>query len=274
MKKHIIILLALLGFGITLQAQMHFDKVVQKEAVAIGLKGGINLPRILYFQNVPLSRLSQDWTITPMGGVFVEIPMGSSLIIAPEAVYVQRGTDINYEHFSGSKVHYTMNVSYADIRLPFEFRVPIKPFFQPYLTIGAEAGMRLFGQIHIDRTDPVVFDQTIDVGDANMNLIHVGAFAGLGIRSKFPIGRYDLVLKLSVTCHQGLLDSYSKSEKIGSVPSLNVNAYQITGYRLPQGIEACLGVAIPLHSRGEDACATFAKDRHSRHNSRGHLFGY
>ena len=274
MKKHIIILLALLGFGITLQAQMHFDKVVQKEAVAIGLKGGINLPRILYFQNVPLSRLSQDWTITPMGGVFVEIPMGSSLIIAPEAVYVQRGTDINYEHFSGSKVHYTMNVSYADIRLPFEFRVPIKPFFQPYLTIGAEAGMRLFGQIHIDRTDPVVFDQTIDVGDANMNLIHAGAFAGLGIRSKFPIGRYDLVLKLSVTCHQGLLDSYSKSEKIGSVPSLNVNAYQITGYRLPQGIEACLGVAIPLHSRGEDACATFAKDRHSRHNSRGHLFGY
>ena len=274
MKKHIIILLALLGFGITLQAQMHFDKVVQKEAVAIGLKGGINLPRILYFQNVPLSRLPQDWTITPMGGMFVEIPMGSSLIIAPEAVYVQRGTDINYEHFSGSKVHYTMNVSYADIRLPFEFRVPIKPFFQPYLTIGAEAGMRLFGQIHIDRTDPVAFDQTIDVGDANMNLIHVGAFAGLGIRSKFPIGRYDLVLKLSVTCHQGLLDSYSKSEKIGSVPSLNVNAYQITGYRLPQGIEACLGVAIPLHSRGEDACATFAKDRHSRHNSRGHLFGY
>ena len=274
MKKHIIILLALLGFGITLQAQMYFDKVVQKEAVAIGLKGGINLPRILYFQNVPLSRLPQDWTITPMGGMFVEVPMGSSLIIAPEAVYVQRGTDISYEHFSGSKVHYTMNVSYADIRLPFEFRVPIKPFFQPYLTIGAEAGMRLFGQIHIDRTDPVVFDQTIDVGDANMNLIHVGAFAGLGIRSKFPIGRYDLVLKLSVTCHQGLLDSYSKSEKIGSVPSLNVNAYQITGYRLPQGIEACLGVAIPLHSRGEDACATFAKDRHSRHNSRGHLFGY
>ena len=253
MKKHVIILLALLGFGIASKAQMHFGNVVQKEAVAIGLKGGINLPRLLYFQNEPLSRLSQDWNITPMGGVFVEIPMGSSLIIAPEAVYVQRGTDISYEHFSGSKVHYTMKVSYADIRLPFEFRLPIKPFFQPYLTIGAEAGMRLFGQIHIDRTDPV---------------------AGLGIRSKFPIGRYDLVLKLSVTYHQGLIDSYSKSEKIGSVPSLNVNAYQITGYRLPQGIEACLGMAIPLHSRGEDACATFAKDRHRRHSSRGHLFGY
>ena len=114
MKKHIIILLALLGFGVALQAQMHFGNVVQKEAVAIGLKGGINLPRMLYFQNEPLSRLSQDWTITPMGGLFVEIPMNSSLIIAPEAVYVQRGTDINYEHFSGSKVHYTMNVSYAD----------------------------------------------------------------------------------------------------------------------------------------------------------------
>ena len=274
MKKHIIILLVLLGFGLASQGQMSSNNVQEKEAFAIGLKGGVNLPRMYYFQNEPLSQLPQAWTITPMGGLFVEIPVGSMLIIAPEAVYVQRGTDISYEHFSGSNVHYTMNISYADLRLPFEFRLPVTQYFQPYLTLGAEAGMRLFGQIHIDRTAPVELDQTIDVGDANMNLIHAGAFAGLGIRSKLPIGRHDLVLKLSVTAHQGLLDSYSKSEKEGSVPAVNVNAYQITGYRLPQGIEATLGVAIPLHSRGEDACATFAKDRYRRHGNRGHLFGY
>lgn len=274
MKKHIIVLMVLLGFGLASQAQMRSNNMQGKEAVAIGLKGGVNLPRMYYFQNEPLSRLSQDWTFTPMGGLFVEIPAGDYLIIAPEADYVQRGTDISYEHISGTDVHYTMNVSYADVRLPFEFRLPVSSYFQPYLTLGAEAGMRIFGQIHIDRTAPVEMDQTIDVGDANMNLIHAGAFAGIGIRSKFPVGRYDLVVKLSVTCHQGLLDSYSKSEREGSVPALNVNAYQITGYRLPQGIEACLGVAIPLYSRGEDACATFAKDRYRRHGNRRHLFGY
>ena len=274
MKKHIVLFLVLIGLGFNAVAQKRSNNVQERDAVAIGLKGGVNLPRMYYFQNEPLSRLSQDWFFTPMGGLFVEIPVGNVMIIAPEAVYVQRGTDISYEHISGTKVHYSMNVSYADVRLPFEFRWPVKSYFQPYLALGAEAGMRLFGQIHIDRTAPVELDQTIDVGDANMNLIHAGAFAGLGIRGKFPIGRHDLVLKLSVTCHQGLLDSYSKSEQEGGVPAVNVNAYQITGCRLPQGIEATLGVAIPLHSRDEDACATFAKDRYRRHSNRGHLFGY
>ena len=273
MKKKYLILSVLIGFGLASQAQMHSNSMQQKDEVAIGLKGGVNLPKMYYFQNEPLSRLSQDWTFTPTGGLFVEIPVSNSLIVAPEIVYVQRGTDISYEHFSGTDVHYTMNVSYVDLRLPFEFRLPVKPYFQPYLSFGAEAGMRLFGQIHIDRTAPVQMDETIDVGDANMNLIHAGAFAGLGVRSKIPIGRHDLVLKLSVTAHQGLLDSYSKSEKEGSVPAVNVNAYQIKGYRLPQGIEACVGVAIPLYSRGEDACATFAKDRYRRHRG-GQLFGY
>ena len=273
MKKHYLILLALLTLGLAAQAQKRTNNIQEKDGVSIGIKGGVNLPRMYYYQNEPLSRLSQDWVFTPMGGLFVEIPVGNSLIIAPEAVYVQRGTDISYEHFTGMDVHYAMNVSYADFRLPLEVRFPIKPYFQPYLTVGAEAGVRLFGQIHLDRTAPAEFDQTIDVGDANMNLIHAGAFGGVGIRSRFPMGGRGLVLKLGLTFHQGLLDSYSKSEQEGSVPAVNVNAYQITGYRLPQGIEACLGVAIPL-SKTDDACATFAKDRYRRHSNRGHLFGF
>lgn len=274
MKKHIIILLVLLGFGLASQGQMSSNNVQQKEAFAIGLKGGVNLPRMYYFQNEPLSQLPQAWTFTPMGGLFVEIPVGSMLIIAPEAVYVQRGTDISYEHFSGSNVHYTMNISYADLRLPFEFRLPVTQYFQPYLTLGAEAGMRLFGQIHIDRTAPVELDQTIDVGDANMNLIHAGAFAGLGIRSRIGIGSRHILLKLGATVHQGLLDNYGAAEKEGSVPAVNVNAYQVTGWRLPQGLEVTLGVAIPLEKHLEDACATFAKDRYRHRGNRGHLFGY
>ena len=273
--KRLCIIVFLLGFGLASMAQMSSNNIQQNESVAIGIKGGVNLPKMYYFQNEALSRLSQQWTITPMGGLFVEIPVGSSLIIAPEAVYVQRGTDISYEHFSGSKVHYTMNVSYADVRFPFEFRWPVKPYFQPYLTLVAEAGMRLFGQIHIDRTAPVELDKTIDVGDANMSLIHAGAFAGVGIRSKFPIGRHDLVLKLSVTCHQGMVDTYSKSEREeAGVPAVNVNAYQITGYRLPQGIESSIGIAIPLYTRGEDACAAFAKDRRWFKHSKRTKYGY
>lgn len=270
MKKLYLVVIVLLGLGCMAQAQSY----EQKQYVSIGIKGGLNLPRMFYFQNKALNKLPQEWVFTPTGGLFVEIPIGEALIIAPEAMYVQRGTETNYEHISGSKVHYSMNASYADVRLPFELRLPIKPYFQPYVTLGAEAGMRLFGQIHIDRTAPVEMEETIDVGDANLKMIHAGAFAGLGIRSRINLGDFGLILKLSATFHQGLLDSYSQMEHDGSANPLNVNAYQITGYRLPQGIEACFGIAIPLEPRKDDACASFSRNRQWIKHNRRAFYGF
>ena len=273
MKKHILILSLLLGASATLTAQMSQYDNNKKESVAIGIKGGLNIPQMWYIGNKPLSRLDQKMNFTPTGGLFVEIPIGRSLIIAPEAMYVQRGTDMSYEHRTGSQVHYTMSASYVDLRLPLELKWPISKYIQPYLVVGAEGGMRLFGQIHMDRTAPIVMDETIDVGDANLALIHAGGFAGVGLRSTVNIGSMELLLKLSVTAHQGLLDSYAAGEKEGTSTPVNVNAYQIKGSRLPQGLEACLSIGIPLKAREDDACATFSKDRYRRH-SRGSLFGF
>lgn len=274
MKKCFLIIGLLLAVSAISMAQMsQYNQ--KKEPVSIGVKGGLNIPQMWYLGNEPLSRLEQKMNFTPTGGLFVEIPVGNSLIIAPEAMYVQRGTDIEYEHKpSGTNVHYTMNVSYADLRLPFEWCLPVKPYFQPYLVAGAEAGMRLFGQIHLQRTVHVEMDETIDVGNANMSLIHAGAFAGLGIRSRFDLGSLGMVVKLSASYHQGLLDSYSAMEKDGTAQSVNVNAYHITGYRLPRGIEATLGIAIPLEKRQEDACSTFSKDRRWFKHSKRSLYGY
>lgn len=272
MKKYlIIILLSVFASSVSL-AQMGSQS--EEKAVAIGIKGGVNLPRMYYYNNEALLRLSQDLVFTPMGGIFVDIPIGSAFAIAPEVVYLQRGTDISYEHRTEVNVHYSMSVHYADFRLPLELRIPIKPYFQPYLTVGAEVGMRLGGKIHIDRTAPVTMDETIDVGDANMSLIHAGAFAGLGIRSRIPMGGRHLLLKLGASVHQGLLDSYSAAEHEGSVPAVNVNAYQTTGWRLPQGLEVTLGVAIPLEKQLDDACSTFSNDRRWFKHSRRTGFGY
>ena len=135
-------------------------------------------------------------------------------------------------------------------------------------------GMRLFGQIQMQRTAPVELNDTINVGKANMGLIHAGVFAGLGIRSKFNIGSMSMIVKLNASYHQGVVDTYSQKEKNGSAQSINVNAYQITGSRLPRGIEATLGIAIPLEKPQEDACSTFSKDRYRRRGNRSHLFGY
>ena len=274
MKRYLIIIAIWLGIGSVSFAQMSKNQPTG-EAVAIGLKGGLNVPRMLYFNNKALSQLPQAFTFTPMGGLFFDIPIGNVLALSPEFVYLQRGTDMSYEHRpSGAQVHYSMSVHYVDFRLPLELRWPIRPYFQPYLMAGAEVGMRLGGQIHIDRTAPIQLEQTIDVGDANLNLIHAGAFAGIGIRSRIGLGSRHILLKLSASAHQGLLDSYSATEKEGSVPAVNVNAYQLSGWRLPQGLEVCLGIAIPLEKHVDDACATFANDRYRRHGKGRHLFGF
>ena len=274
MKRYLIIILLSLGIVGASFAQMGNNSQPEEKSVSIGLKGGVNMPRMYYFNNEALSQLPQKDTITLMGGLFVDIPMGSMLAMSPEVMYLKRGTNISYEHFSGVQVHYSMAVHYVDFRLPFELRLPIKPYFQPYLMAGAEVGMRLGGQIHINRTAPVELNETIDVGNANMNVIHAGAFAGLGIRSRVSLGSRHILLKISASAHQGLIDSYGAAEKEGSVPAVNVNAYQVTGWRLPQGLEVTFGVAIPWEKHLEDACATFAKDRYRRHGKRGHLFGF
>lgn len=273
MKKYLIIILFSVFLGSVSFAQLDSNQPVET-SVSIGLKGGVNMPRMYYFHNEALQQLSQGYVFVPMGGLFVDIPMGNMLALSPEVVYLQRGADISYEHFSGTQVHYSMSVHYVDFRLPLEVRLPIKPYLQPFFTLGAETGMRLGGQIHIDRTAPVQLDQTIDVGNANMNLIHAGVFAGLGIRSRIGLGNRHILLKLGASVHQGLLDSYSAAEKEGNIPAANVNAYQVTGWRLPQGLEVCLGIAIPLEKRLEDACSTFSNDRYRRHGKGRHLFGY
>lgn len=267
MKRNILIasLLALFGMGAMAQSD---------NAVSIGIKGGVNMPRMMYFNNTYVSRLPQALQFKPVGGVFVDIPIGNVFVVAPEFDYVERGTDITYTHLSSMQVHYALSVSFVDFRLPLEFRIPIKPYLQPYATIGAEAGMRLFGKIHMDRTAPAPLDATIDVGDANFTKYHAGAFAGLGIRSLVTIGNFDMLLKLSATYHQGFLDTFTKAEREETVTAVNVNAYNLTGSRLPQGIEVCLSVGIPLKAPEDDACRTFSHDRYRRHGNGRQHFGF
>lgn len=272
MKKILLLSGLLIGLVGNILAQMSSSQPFDK-TIALGLKGGINMPRMWYFNNAALSQVPQKDTLTIMGGIFADIPLSEGISFAPEVVYLQRGTDMRYEHRTGAQVHYSIKVAYADLRLPVEFYWPIRPYFQPYLVAGAEAGFRLFGEIHMDRTVPIALNETLPADSSNMFLVHAGAFAGAGVRSRIKLGAMEVMLKLSATFHQGFVDSYSPYEKNGTAQAQNVNAYQISGMRWPQGLEICLGIAIPLKPILKDACASFSNDR-SRHGNRGHLYGY
>ena len=271
MKRFWVLVLALATVQVEATAQLQRN-VPENSSVFVGVKGGVNLPRMLYWHNESLSHVKQQMAVKPVGGLFVEFPLGRSMDIAPEVMFMQRGTVMSYRHHSGSNVNYSLSASYIDLRLPWEIRWPIQPYIQPYLALGAEVGMRMGGEISMDRTAPASFNQTIDVSDANMRLIHAGVFAGVGFRSVFEVGRRDMMLKISACYHQGLVDTYSKKEHLGQVQAQNVNAYQIVGKRLPRNLEVTLGVAVSL-TRKDDACATFSGERYSRHGGR-HLFGF
>lgn len=275
MRKYWILILAVLLMQSEAQAQVQkHQKAQENPSVCVGLKGGVNMPGMSYWGNPALNRLPQDTLFSPMGGFFVEVPLNKTLLIAPEVVYVQRGTGLQYTHQSGSMVHYILKVHYVDFRLPVELRWPIRPYLQPYLTLGAELGMRLGGSIQMTRTAPISLNDSIPVGKANMGLLHAGAFAGAGLRSRLDVGGLGIVLKLSASYHQGLLDTYSSMEKEGSAQAGNVNAYQVVGMRLPRGLELCLGIAIPLEGRQRDACSAFANDRYRPKHSKGTLYGF
>ena len=273
MKKILLFLGLLMGFNGSTFGQMSSSQPFDK-TISLGLKGGINMPRMWYFNNTAMSQLPQNDTITLMGGLFVDIPINEAMSFVPEVVYMQRGTDMRYVHRTGAKVHYSISVAYADLRLPVEFYWPIKPYFQPYFVAGAEVGFRLFGKIHMDRTDPIAMNTTLTADSSNMFLIHAGAFGGAGVRSKINLGAMEVMLKFSATFHQGFVDSYSPYEKNGTAQAQNVNAYQISGMRWPQGLEVTLGISIPLKPRLKDACASFSNDRYRRHGDRRHLYGY
>lgn len=273
MKRFWVILLALAAFQLTAQAQS-IPKKTENQWICVGAKGGINLPRMLYWHNEALGQLPQDMLLGPTVGLFADLPLGKVFAVAPEVMFVQRGTGLKYLHFSGSQVHYTLNASFADLRLPMEIRWPIVPAFQPYVAFGAEVGLRLGGKIVMTRTEPIPLNDTVEIGNANMGLVHAGAFAGVGIRSRIELYHRDLLLKLGVSYHQGFIDTYSPMEKKGEAEAINVNAYHVVGNRLPQGLEVTLGVALSLKSRGDDSCAAFSRDRYRRHGNGRKTFGF
>lgn len=280
MKRIWIFLLVLAILPMEMWAQMgrNSRKQYENQWISVGVKGGVRVSRMLYWHNEALSRLPQDTILSPVAGLFADIPLSSLLSLAPEVMFVQHSVGMHYQHYSGADVKYMMRLKHIDLRVPIELRWPVVPWFQPYLMVGVEGGICLGDSICMVRTAPSAYSDmalntTIAVGKANMSQFHVGAMVGMGIRSKVEVGRRDMILKLAVSYHQGLTDTYSAMEKQGTSTAANVNAYQIKGSRLPQGLELTLGIGLSLKSHGKDACATFARDR-NRRRSQGHLFGF
>lgn len=280
MKKLSIIILLALFAQVAAFAQINDQS--SSNSVAIGIKGGLSFPRMYYSDN-HLNELPQAWLkdsngafrIFPIGGVFVDVPLGDFVSVAPEVMFAQRGTSMTYQHYSGANVDYSINSKYIDLRIPVIARLKVVDAFQPYVLAGLEAGYLLGGQISEKRSAPIAFDTIINIGKANMAPIHAGVFAGAGIRSDINCGAFTLMLKLDATYHQGFLDSYSSMEHEESSNAVNINAYNVNGIRFPRGLEVCFSLGIPLKFHPvDDACSTFSNNKYRPKHSKGTMYGF
>lgn len=228
------------------------------DKVMLGFRAGVNLPGMLYTDK-HLSVLPQQTVIKPVGGLYLYIPLTHQLSIAPEVVYVERGMKTSYTHSSGHEVTYSIHSRYVDLRVPLNYGFQVTSWFSPYLTAGIDAGYLLGGTIQLQQSGLPCPEATIMIGKANMRPLYGGVFGGVGTIFQLWFGRQLIHWTINAAYHIDLVDSFTKMEHTDAAESLNVNAYNTTGKRLPKGIEITIGFAIPLVSDNDDACTNWER---------------
>ena len=244
---------ALMILGLLAISLCGFSQKNKTDGITIGIKGGVNLAGMLYTDS-HLSALPQETDIKSIGGVFVDIPLTSTLGFVPELLYVERGMKTTYTHYSGNEVHYELSSRYVDVRLPFLFGLNVTQGFQPYLIAGADVGYLLGGKIHLHQSGLPCPDTTVMMGKANMSPFYMGAFAGVGMRFFRVMNGRRAQLRIEAVYNMDFVDSFSAMEHADASHSVNVNAYNTTGKRFPRGIEVTMGLVVPLRPDKNDAC--------------------
>lgn len=262
MSKRIVIAVILLlwAFNLPAQLQKFYPSLSRDEAritdgVMVGLKGGINIPR-LYYTNENLRDLPHDLMITPSAGAFIEIPLIKSLAIAPELNYQQRGGATSYVYEKNYKVSYKFEAEYASVRIPIICYIPVSNIVRPYLFVAPDAGYVIGGKISLNQPGLDIESSDIGLNSANINRLYYGLLGGAGIRMNLPFPHLTLVVKADAAVNFGLSDTFSESEHDETASPTNVYAYNHHGKRNSRGLEisVCLGF---IRNKGDDVCDHF-----------------
>ena len=276
----------MLSLAAVATAQPQTNSKNRGEAVAIGIRGGATLPWYAYPGNSELDGLGFDATtsrIRHVAGVNVEFPLLNGLLyVAPEIDLAGRGDSrVFHSDLWDTDVRYRVQVNYLEARLPVSVAIPVNSWLKPYVFAAPSFGLALpaimeqgpyaSGISQTSLANPPVFADTVAIDSSNMAPYDFGVMAGAGLRFTFTFSRFSLVVKMEAGYHLGFKDTYSEAEKNDQAPAVNVNAYNIKGSRLNQGLEAAVTIALPLKFAPGDACSRWSSDVYpqSRKRHRG-----
>ncbi|MCQ2307395.1 MAG: PorT family protein [Bacteroidales bacterium] len=242
--------------------------VDKSSAVIVGLKGGVSSAN-MHYSNSELNSLTKNVLLRPDYGLFVEMPMKNDFAVGVDLLVAGKGVDVSYNSHGDSDypVKYTVKSTYLDLRVPVSYKFAVTYSFMPFVYVAPYLSYRMGGTISLEQKSFYEYDddinQSIDIGDANMQMFDFGAVVGGGLRYDFNFPSFSIVTKLEVGYNFGMLNTFSKKEQedgFGTAPVnngiVNVNAYNTQGKRFNRGVEAMITIGLPLKFRERD-CSNF-----------------
>lgn len=263
MKKLLLLLLAVVLATPVLAQKKLYGKNDRAEAIAVGIKAGGNLAQYQYYPDLyRFNELEFDELkdrLHPMFGINVEIPLLRGIVlISPEVLFVTRG---DARLFKDGTKHFTDKINYLEARVPVAVALPVSDGFKPYVFVAPTFGWawQAIQQSPSDTTGVSPYDY--------------GLVLGAGLRFKFDLPGFSMLLKLEGGFYNGLYDTFKNVTYSERVPSDDPNTFNINYSRRNRGFEAAITIAVPLefHSRGD--CFYWAEIEKKKNKSRG-AFGF
>ena len=294
MKKLSIILTLALVATLSLSVNAQRNKAIRSPQTImdysewnIGVKGGILFNDQIWSNlHVP----SHKFHMGPIGGLVVEYcpnfhdyPLGGHFTVGLEALFAVRGTNMTYDHefltsytqIGVSKNEYHSTLNCLEGRIPFTFYFPTQENLKPYVVLAPTFTYVMGGTINWMKsytTWPVgnedlaetknVYQESCDVGEANMRRIDVGIQAGAGIWWRYLTRHYYFIFKLEAAYNYGFMDSFSPQEKLQDDGTVEVQqqlglgdlTYEPVGTRHNQSFEVTASVLFPIKKALKGAC--------------------
>lgn len=184
-KKIAAVIVLALGTSLTANAQETTDST-SKTGANFGFKGGLNLSN-LYTEDVD----DENGLIGFNAGLFLELPISSSLSLQPELLYSVKGAELTYDNaFASGTGKFRLNYIEAPVLLRANLTNNFNIHFGPYFAYLVDAKIS-------NETDGGGFNFEEEIDNDDLNKFDYGLAVGLGIEfDSFGIGaRYNYGLQ-------------------------------------------------------------------------------
>lgn len=239
MKRIYTLILATMMASVSVWAQEQEQEEYQ--TITPGVKLGLSVPNMRY-SDPAYQGYKNGWTVSGLGGVYLDYRFWKGLSVRPELLYIGRGGNMTLPEYN---LDYKMRVTYFDFRVPFVWTFMRDNWVQPYACFGPSLDFVAGGKINYTLNGQNYRINRLTKG--SIAPVDFGLYFGAGCNFVVPINdMYKLIVGAEFGYHLGLVNTFSKYEKDASANALNSSGYTVKGARKNHDIEFAVTVGFPI----------------------------